>query len=131
MTSRTKLDAPLLAITTAVIFVLICGFALFPAETNRAAQWAFDELTTVFGAPLLLVVFCVVLFLLWLAAGKYGHIRLGGGELADRGHPDGARVHEELVLLDERLCDLLRVDRQLFWAAVLPDVDGDREPHAA
>ena len=80
MTSRTKLDAPLLAITTAVIFVLICGFALFPAETNRAAQWAFDELTTVFGAPLLLVVFCVVLFLLWLAAGKYGHIRLGGGE---------------------------------------------------
>lgn len=80
MTSRTKLDAPLLAITTAVIFVLICGFALFPAETNRAAQWAFDELTTVFGAPLLLVVFCVVLFLLWLAASKYGHIRLGGGE---------------------------------------------------
>ena len=57
--------------------------------------------------------------------------RLGGAELADRGHLDGARVHEELVLLDERLCDLLRVDRQLFWAAVLPDVDGDREPHAA
>ena len=74
---RPRLDMPLFAVTVGVIFTLICAFALFPDLTNRLADQLFQGLTAVFGAPLLLAVFGAVLFLLWLAASKYGHIRLG------------------------------------------------------
>ncbi len=80
MRAHAGLDTPLLFATIAIIFSLVGGFALFPEQTNDLAGHAFRLLTSVFGAPLQLIVFLAVFFLLFLAFSKYGNIRLGTGE---------------------------------------------------
>ena len=80
MRTPARLDIHLLLATIAVIFSLVGAFALFPVQTNEAAGHAFRFLTSTFGAPLQLIVFLSVLFLLFLALSKYGNIRLGTGE---------------------------------------------------
>lgn len=77
MPDLTRTNRPLLIVTVFFIFALVVCFAVFPSATNRLSAVLFYQITLVLGAPLQVLTFMIVLLLLFLAAGKYGNIRLG------------------------------------------------------
>ena len=68
---------PLLISTVVLIFALVICFAVFPSFTNQFAEILFHQVTGLLGAPLQALTFAIVFILVYLAAGKYGDIRLG------------------------------------------------------
>ena len=77
MSHPARTNRSLLSCTVVFIFALVVCFAMFPAGTGEAAQALFHWITRILGAPLQVLTFVIVLLLLFLAAGKYGNIRLG------------------------------------------------------
>ena len=64
-------------LSAGLIFLLVLFGAAFPAEFARGAGVALATLGHYFGWFYLLAVFIFVVFLLYLALGRYGKIRLG------------------------------------------------------
>ena len=65
-------------ICTAVVIVGVCApLILFPEKGAQSVSAAFDFVTTNFGVFYIWSASAAVLFLLWLALGRHGRIRLG------------------------------------------------------
>jgi BCCT family betaine/carnitine transporter len=64
---------PSLAVTTGVALLLICN----PESGEQALRVAFAGVTHHFGWLLALFGLAALVFLLWLALGRYGQVRLG------------------------------------------------------
>ncbi len=65
-------------ICTAVVIVGVCvPLILFPEAGSQSVSAAFDFVTTYFGVFYIWSASAAVLFLLWLALGRHGRVRLG------------------------------------------------------
>ncbi|MGG1880118.1 BCCT family transporter [Paenibacillus campinasensis] len=67
-----------------IIAVLAVLGAVMPNAFGATASFLFNVTTSSFGWFYLLSVFVIIIFLIWVAASKYGNIRLGG----DKQKPD-------------------------------------------
>jgi len=82
-----KLDSklhPVMVISAAIILLLAAAGALMPDDFERMAKQLLLFTTTNFGWLYLLTVFAIVIFLLGVAASRFGNIRLG----ADGSRPE-------------------------------------------
>ena len=65
-------------ICTAVVIVGVCApLILFPEKGAQSVSAAFDFVTTNFGVFYIWSASAAVIFLLWLALGRHGRVRLG------------------------------------------------------
>nr|WP_106769346.1 BCCT family transporter [Paenibacillus faecalis] len=71
-------------VSAVIIAVLVIVGAAMPKVFGAAASYLFNFTTNNFGWFYLLSVFVIIIFLIWVAASKYGNIRLGG----DKQKPD-------------------------------------------
>lgn len=65
-------------ISAAVIAVLAILGSVMPKAFGNTATFLYNVTTRNFGWFYLLSVFIIIIFLIWVAASKYGNIRLGG-----------------------------------------------------
>lgn len=65
-------------VSAVIIAVLAILGAIVPQAFENAASFLFDFTTNNFGWFYLLAIFVIIVFLIWVAASKYGSIRLGG-----------------------------------------------------
>ncbi|WP_054954790.1 BCCT family transporter [Paenibacillus dakarensis] len=72
------LKNPVFTISAIIIAVLALFGAIMPEAFGNAASYLFNFTTVNFGWFYLLSVFVIIIFLIWVAASKYGSIRLGG-----------------------------------------------------
>ncbi|MTI13667.1 BCCT family transporter [Sansalvadorimonas verongulae] len=77
MLQNKRLDFFLLIISLVFVIAIVLGLTLFPEAGTAGANYIFGLGTMIFGTPVLLAVFCCVVFLIGLALSKYGNIRLG------------------------------------------------------
>lgn len=71
-------------VSAVIITVLAILGAVMPQAFGDAASYLFNFTTNNFGWFYLLAIFVIIIFLIWVAASKYGNIRLGG----DKEKPD-------------------------------------------
>lgn len=81
---KKALRNPVFIISTAIISALVILGAFWPEGFGSAAGLLFNFTTLNFGWFYLLAVFIIILFLIFIAASKYGSIRLG----ADTDRPE-------------------------------------------
>lgn len=77
MNNEKKLDKPLMGISLSVILFVVFGLAIYPEAGNDIASTLFSTLTNQFGEMFLLFGFFSVIYLAFIALGKYGNIKLG------------------------------------------------------
>lgn len=75
-----RLDTFLLSISLGFVVAIVLGLTAFPDKGNEIANYLFSSFNTIFGTPVLVLVFLSVIFLVALAISKYGNIRLGEGQ---------------------------------------------------
>ena len=80
MTKQSKLDMPLLVTSIIIVTALVLGLTLFPEAGKSGANFIFNLFTTLFGTPVLILVFAGVVLLSGLGLSKYGSIKLGEGK---------------------------------------------------
>ncbi|WP_240375089.1 BCCT family transporter [Bacillus piscicola] len=76
-TVKKSYDVTLISISLAVVLAIVLLLSIFPEQGTAIADQLFGFLTQLFGSPVLLFTFGVVVFLGYLAFSKYGEIRLG------------------------------------------------------
>ncbi len=74
-----RLDTFLLSISLGFVIAIVAGLTIFPDKGNEIANYLFSTFNSIFGTPVLLLVFGSVIFLAALGVSKYGNIRLGEG----------------------------------------------------
>lgn len=80
MNRNKAIDKQLMAISLSVILFVVVGLALYPEQGNAIASQLFNTLTNHFGEMFLFFGFFSVIFLGWIALGKYGDIKLGNAK---------------------------------------------------
>jgi len=75
-----KLDWPGFLASVAVILAACIPLVLFPDSGGEFLSGVYSGITTHFGFLYLLSGFAVLVFLLWLALGQFGKVRLAAGE---------------------------------------------------
>ncbi|MCM3781774.1 BCCT family transporter [Neobacillus mesonae] len=81
---RNLLKNPVFSISAAIITILAVIGAVLPDAFGNTASLLYNFTTSSFGWFYLLSIFVIIVFLIWIAASKYGTIRLGG----DQAKPD-------------------------------------------
>lgn len=81
---RKLLKNTVFTVSAVIIAVLAILGAVMPQAFGNAAAYLFNFTTYNFGWFYLLSIFVIIIFLIWVAASKYGNIRLGG----DKQKPD-------------------------------------------
>ena len=77
MRNTTTLDKPLAGLTLAIVFASVAALAIYSAESIALAATMMGWVTRVFTTPVLIFTLLSVVFCLWLAFSKYGHIKFG------------------------------------------------------
>jgi len=77
---RAALDGRVFWSSVCVILAVIIPLTLFPESGAAAVKQVFNFATGQFGWLYLLAGVSILGFMLWLALGRYGHVRLGRAE---------------------------------------------------
>lgn len=77
---RSSVDWWTFTVTAAVIAAFCLPLLLAPEASAELIQRAYDALTNQFGVLYIWYGIAVLVFLLWLGASRYGHVRLGPPE---------------------------------------------------
>ena len=77
MKSTATVDKPLAILTLAIVFASVAGLAIYSTESIALAATMMGWVTRVFTTPVLIFTLMSVVFCLWLAFSKYGHIKFG------------------------------------------------------
>ena len=77
MKNTATVDKPLAILTLAIVFASVAGLAIYSTESIALAATMMGWVTRVFTTPVLIFTLLSVVFCLWLAFSKYGHIKFG------------------------------------------------------
>ena len=77
MKNTATVDKPLAMLTLAIVFASVAGLAIYSTESIALAATMMGWVTRVFTTPVLIFTLLSVVFCLWLAFSKYGHIKFG------------------------------------------------------
>ena len=77
MKNTATVDKPLAILTLAIVFASVAGLAIYSTESIALAATMMGWVTRVFTTPVLIFTLMSVVFCLWLAFSKYGHIKFG------------------------------------------------------
>ena len=77
MKNTASVDKPLAILTLAIVFASVAGLAIYSTESIALAATMMGWVTRVFTTPVLIFTLLSVVFCLWLAFSKYGHIKFG------------------------------------------------------
>ncbi|RQR24556.1 BCCT family transporter [Burkholderia sp. Bp9143] len=72
-------DRTLIITSILVVALTVTALMIFPDRSKVIADQLFNGATRMFGTAVQLLGFACVVLIVWLAAGKYGSIRLGSG----------------------------------------------------
>lgn len=79
---KTQIDLPLIFISLVAIGLSVAGLTLYPDQSLELSGVVFEAATKLFGASVQIIGFVCVVFVVWIALGKYGNIKLGEGKPA-------------------------------------------------
>ena len=73
-----RIDRPLFFTASAVVVAVSIPLGFFPDAASQFITRLYDQIASNFGMLYQLFAIAAILFLIWLAASRYGRIRLGG-----------------------------------------------------
>lgn len=77
--NKLNIHLPITVISLVVIITFVVFMILKPDTALNGVNAAFDTATQIFGAPLMIFTFVTTILAIYLAFGKYKHIRIGEG----------------------------------------------------
>lgn len=79
-TNTLNMNWPITITSLVIVFTFVFFMVVRPVQALNGVNAAFNVATQVFGAPLMIFTFVTTLLAIYLAFGKYRHIKIGDGE---------------------------------------------------